>query len=199
MPGLCTRFLEKYVTFCPPPLLDSHVKPVLLKIMSNLMPRLSVSWDPLEIEGGVGLEFVGVADSQGSCLPQYYCMYNPEFSVLSLCDAAHDVVCLLWLAVGRIYGVGRTQGRGDQSMGSCTDSAIRATNHLARRPTPALLASRAAIPSVPVLSVFSHLALNRLYRSLSPCVPMCICLLCALWQCPSTLDHTRLTPILLWK
>ncbi|CAM9292089.1 unnamed protein product, partial [Sphacelaria rigidula] len=46
LPGLCVRFLEKYVVFCPPCLLDSHVRPVMAAFTKTLMPRLSAAWSP---------------------------------------------------------------------------------------------------------------------------------------------------------
>ena len=41
--GFCTRFIEKYILFCPPSLVRSHVEPVMSVLAANIMPRLSVS------------------------------------------------------------------------------------------------------------------------------------------------------------
>lgn len=49
LPGLCSRFLEKYLLFCPPCLMRSHVQPVMIAFTHTLMPRLSVSTSILRI------------------------------------------------------------------------------------------------------------------------------------------------------
>eukprot|EP00752_Nemacystus_decipiens_P008991 g8026.t1 len=54
-PGFCSRFLEKYVLFCPPSLVRSHVEPVMSVLVANIMPRLSAAWSP-QSEGAQRLQ-----------------------------------------------------------------------------------------------------------------------------------------------
>ncbi|CAM9430764.1 unnamed protein product [Pylaiella littoralis] len=49
LPGFCARFLEKYVLFCPPSLVTSHVQPVFAILVKNTMPRLSAAWSPQSV------------------------------------------------------------------------------------------------------------------------------------------------------
>eukprot|EP00903_Cladosiphon_okamuranus_P010030 g9512.t1 len=55
LPGFCSRFIEKYVLFCPPSLVRSHVEPVMSVLVTNIMPRLSAAWSP-QSEGAQRLQ-----------------------------------------------------------------------------------------------------------------------------------------------
>eukprot|EP00904_Undaria_pinnatifida_P013350 jgi/Undpi1/9145/HiC_scaffold_26.g11603.m1 len=60
LPGFCSRFLEKYVVFCPPSLVRSHVEPVMTVLTKNIMPRLSAAWSP----ESVGAESLRTSDPE---------------------------------------------------------------------------------------------------------------------------------------